>query len=79
MYIAEGRLEKGDYEEAVIYFGTARDKDESNRRIQEGQQKAKRLLKQSQKRDYYKILAIDRSATKREIKKAFRKLATKWV
>jgi len=31
-----------------------------NRRVQEGLSKAQKLLKQSQKRDYYKILGVKR-------------------
>lgn len=44
----------------------------------EGLKRAQRLEKQSQKRDYYKILGVKRSAQKREILKAYRKLAQKW-
>jgi len=32
----------------------------NNRRVQEGLSKAQKLLKQSQKRDYYKILGVKR-------------------
>ena len=39
--------------------------------IQEG----KRLLKLSKRKDYYKILDVDRNATDLEIKKAYRKKA----
>lgn len=34
--------------------------DEGNRRAQEGLNKAQKLLKQSQKKDYYKILGVKR-------------------
>jgi DnaJ homolog subfamily C member 3 len=79
MYLAESTLEKGDFEESTRLFGRARDIDPNSNRIQQGQQKSKRLLKQSQKKDYYKMLGVDRTASKRDIKRAFRKLATIWV
>src|SRR5699024_10535134 len=47
-------------------------------RAKEGFNKAERLKKQSKKRDYYKILNVSRSASKKEIVKAYRKLASKW-
>ena len=49
-----------------------------HQRAEEGVRKAKKLSQQRQKRDYYKILGIKRSASKREITKAYRKLAHKW-
>lgn len=36
------------------------------------------MLKQSQKRDYYKILGVKRSASTKEINKAYRNLAKEW-
>ena len=36
------------------------------------------MLKQSKKRNYYKILGVARNANKKEITKAYRKLASKW-
>ena len=33
---------------------------------------------EAKKRDYYKVLEVDRSASKQEIKKAFRKMALKY-
>ena len=50
----------------------------SNQRAEEGMRKAKKLAQQRQKRDYYKILGIRRTASKREVTKAYRKLAQKW-
>uniref|UniRef100_A0A8C6VGI4 DnaJ homolog subfamily C member 3 n=1 Tax=Naja naja TaxID=35670 RepID=A0A8C6VGI4_NAJNA len=46
--------------------------------IQDYETKAQRMLKQSQKRDYYKILGVKRNARKQEIIKAYRKLAMQW-
>ena len=38
-------------------------------------QEAKSALKRSKRKDYYKILGIDRNASSDEIKKAYRKRA----
>ncbi len=52
--------------------------EENSQRVQERLQRAERLLKQSQKRDYYKILGVARTATKKEIVKAYREAAQQW-
>ena len=46
--------------------------------VKDGLKRAQNLLKQSQKRDYYKILGVKRSATTKQINKAYRKLAKEW-
>lgn len=45
---------------AINDFQKASSMDEGNRRAQEGLNKAQKLLKQSQKKDYYKILGVKR-------------------
>lgn len=52
--------------------------DGSFQRAKDGLQKAQRLQKQSESRDYYKILSVPRTASKKEIVKAYRKAAQKW-
>lgn len=66
------------FEEAVNDFKKAESINGELHRVREGLQKAQRLLKQSQKRDYYKILGIKRTASKGEITKAYRKLAAQY-
>ena len=54
------------------------EKDEGFARAKEGMAKAQKLQKQAGKRDYYKILGVKRSATKKQISKAYKKLALEW-
>eukprot|EP00817_Percolomonadidae_sp_ATCC50343_P005763 CAMPEP_0117426582 /NCGR_PEP_ID=MMETSP0758-20121206/6649_1 /TAXON_ID=63605 /ORGANISM="Percolomonas cosmopolitus, Strain AE-1 (ATCC 50343)" /LENGTH=356 /DNA_ID=CAMNT_0005211801 /DNA_START=405 /DNA_END=1475 /DNA_ORIENTATION=- len=49
----------------------------ANQRVQELRQKLHRLERMASRKDYYKILGVSRSATKRDIKNAFRKLTRK--
>uniref|UniRef100_A0AAQ4QQW7 DnaJ homolog subfamily C member 3 n=1 Tax=Gasterosteus aculeatus aculeatus TaxID=481459 RepID=A0AAQ4QQW7_GASAC len=59
-------------------YETAAKHSENDRQINEGLERAQRLLKQSKRRDYYKILGVKRTAQKKEIIKAYRKLAQQW-
>ena len=52
--------------------------DENFQRAKEGLGTAQKRQKQASKRDYYKILGVKRNARKKEILKAYRKLAQKW-
>lgn len=52
--------------------------NEHDQRAKDGLLKAQRLQKQAERRDYYKILGVKRTATKQEIIKAYRKAAQKW-
>ncbi|KAF8950933.1 hypothetical protein BGZ52_001036 [Haplosporangium bisporale] len=68
-----------DFEEAIRDFTKAQElAGGQDRQIHEKLTKAQRLLKQSQQKDYYKILGVPRSASERDIKKAFRKQALQW-
>uniref|UniRef100_A0A0N5BBK7 J domain-containing protein n=1 Tax=Strongyloides papillosus TaxID=174720 RepID=A0A0N5BBK7_STREA len=75
---AEAYILDENYEAAVNDYKRAHELDENNNSISEGLQKAQRLLKQSKKKDYYKILGLKRNAKKSDVMKAYRKLARKW-
>ncbi|TWW63029.1 dnaJ homolog subfamily C member 3b [Takifugu flavidus] len=74
---AEAFILNQEYEKAVEDYKEALDFDDKQE-IKEGLERAQKLLKISQKRDYYKILGVSRSANKQEIIKAYRKLAQQW-
>ncbi|XP_068152946.1 dnaJ homolog subfamily C member 3 [Drosophila tropicalis] len=75
---AEAMLGTEMYDDAIHAYQAALDLDENNSRAKEGIQRAKKLQKQSERRDYYKILGVKRNANKQEIVKAYRKAAQKW-
>lgn len=75
---ADAYLLDEQYDEAIEDFQTAQQLQEENRRAREGLEKAQKLKKQVGRRDYYKILGLRRNASKRDITKAYRKLAQKW-
>uniref|UniRef100_A0A8C9Z0D2 DnaJ homolog subfamily C member 3 n=1 Tax=Sander lucioperca TaxID=283035 RepID=A0A8C9Z0D2_SANLU len=72
---AEAYVQEEEYEEAIKDYETAAKHSENDPRIKEGLKRAQRLLKESQKRDYYEILGVKRTAQKNDIMKAYRRLA----
>ncbi|XP_055695415.1 dnaJ homolog subfamily C member 3 [Lutzomyia longipalpis] len=75
---AEAYIGTEMYDDAIRDYQAAINIDEHLQRAKEGLERAKRLQKQSERRDYYKILNVKRTATKQEITKAYRKAAQKW-
>jgi DnaJ family protein C protein 3 len=51
---------------------------DDSRQAKEALQRAQKLAKQAKKKDYYKILGVRRNADKRQVMKAYRKLAQQW-
>ena len=53
-------------------YWQALEMDEGYQRAKEGLSKAQKKQKLKKKRDYYKILGVKKTATKKEINKAYR-------
>lgn len=75
---AEAYLQSELYDDAIRDYKAALEIDAHFERAKEGMQRAEKLQKQSERRDYYKILEVKRTASKKEITKAYRKMAQKW-
>lgn len=75
---AEAYLGTEMYDDAIHDYHAAIEIDEHLQRAKEGLERAKKMQKQSEKRDYYKILGVKRGADKKDIVKAYRKAAQKW-
>ena len=74
---AEAYILNHEYELALADYQLALKNEDSNR-VHDGIKRVEKLIKQSKKRDYYKILGVRRTANKAEILKAYRKHAIKW-
>jgi len=72
----EALLGKEEWEDAVRALEKAFESSgRSDREILQRLQKAKKLLKQSKQKDYYKVIGVSRDADPKTIKKAYRKAA----
>lgn len=67
-----------DFEGSLNDYKQAKQHRSDDRSIDEKIQKGQRVLEQSKRKNYYKILGVKRSATKPQIKRAYRKLALKY-
>jgi DnaJ family protein C protein 7 len=67
--------QSGNWEEAVRELKALAESDPSDANLAKEVRKAELELKKSKRKDYYKILGVDKDATETEIKKAYRKLA----
>jgi DnaJ homolog subfamily C member 3 len=75
---AEAYINEGQYNEAIQDYQKVLEAERGHHRAKKGMSKAQQLIKNSQRRDYYKILGVARSASKHDILKAYRKLAAEW-
>ena len=67
--------ESGNWEEAVREYKAIAESNPSEPNIAKDVRHAELELKKSKRKDYYKILGLEKDATENEIKKAYRKLA----
>merc|ERR1712129_619438 len=66
------------YDEAVGDAERALKLEPSSQELKQQMRHAQIELKKSKRKNYYKILGIEKDATEKEIKKGFRKMAMKW-
>lgn len=67
--------QSGNWEQAVKELKALQETDPSDATLAKEIRNAELELKKSKRKDYYKILGIEKEATENEIKKAYRKLA----
>ncbi|KAK5136352.1 hypothetical protein LTR08_003478 [Meristemomyces frigidus] len=70
--------EGGNWDEAVRAYKAIQEQTPEEPGIAKDIRNAEMELKKSKRKDYYKMLNIEKDATEQEIKKAYRKLAVVW-
>jgi tetratricopeptide (TPR) repeat protein len=75
---AEALLLNERFEEAIAEYRKVQEMDEHSREAREGLAQAEKLYKRSKEVDYYKLLNVTRSASSRELKRAYHKLAVEY-
>ncbi|KAL7792513.1 TPR-like protein [Trichoderma ceciliae] len=67
----------GDWEESIREWKAIQDLDPADNSIRHEIRRAELELKKSQRKDYYKIMGLEKDADANEIKRAYRKMAVK--
>jgi len=75
---AEAYIASDMFDDAIRDYHEALDVNKDFQRAKDGIQRAQKMQKMAERRDYYKILGVGRRASKTEVTKAYRKLAQKW-
>ncbi|CAH8454491.1 unnamed protein product [Schistosoma turkestanicum] len=78
LYQAEAYMNADRFQDAISTYQKILEHESNNRNAKEGMKKAQKLLKASNRRDYYKILGVPKSASKKDILKAYRKMAAEY-
>eukprot|EP00762_Andalucia_godoyi_P002725 ANDGO_04431.mRNA.1 DnaJ homolog subfamily C member 3 homolog len=77
LFRAEAFILKDDLDSALREFQRAREKSPNDQRPMEGISKVQRLQRMASRKDLYKVIGVPKTASEKEIKKAYRKLASK--
>jgi len=73
--VGRAHVQLEEFEDAVRAYQRGKDVKGDDHEANEGHNNAQKLLKMSKRKDYYKILGIDKGSSEQQIKKAYRKLA----
>lgn len=75
---AEAHIILEELDAAVVDYKAARELAPQDHTVAQGLMKAEKLLKISKRKDWYKVLNIDKNADSPTIKKAYKRLALQW-
>eukprot|EP01094_Clydonella_sp_ATCC50884_P029454 TRINITY_DN9231_c0_g1_i1.p1 TRINITY_DN9231_c0_g1~~TRINITY_DN9231_c0_g1_i1.p1 ORF type:complete len:500 (-),score=147.90 TRINITY_DN9231_c0_g1_i1:82-1581(-) len=78
LFKGEAYLLEDELDLAYREISRARQVNQNDRRGMDAFRRVERLQKMASRKDYYKILGVNKASTPKEIRKAYRKLALEW-